>query len=77
MAFAIIVTFWILSLLIFIIEYLIVSLKPDVLTRNFISYERETTEEIQILRKEIRQLKMQTKNCFCNYESHYKYPQNK
>ena len=80
MAFAILVTFWLSSFLIFLFELLLTWIKPDLPSKTILNYESSSmtstsaTEELLLeLRQELRQLKRELQFCICKH-SLIKYP---
>ena len=69
MAFAILVTFWLSSFIIFLFELLLTWIKPDLPSKNIFDYESTSTSE-ELLRQELRQLKRESQFCICKF----KYP---
>ena len=80
MAFAILVTFWMSSFIVFLLELLLTWIKPDLPSKTIFNYESSSmtstsaTEELLLeLRQELRQLKRELQFCICK-PSLIKYP---
>ena len=71
-AFAILVTFWMSSFLVFLLELLLTWIKPDLPSKNIFNYEKPekplvSEDEVTELRMELQRLKMESSVCVCKH----------